>query len=300
MRTARQRSWRRAYRMTPGVSPARTDTRAWGCGRMPRMNATPQGRSRLPRTLLVVAIALVALLVLAWGALTILLPPARVRTLVQAQLSRSLTRDVRFADAGVGLFPPVRLTVKQLALSEAGGFSNGAAFQAKAVQLDLDVLRLLTRRVVVKRLALDEPMLHLVLRPDGTTNLDGIVKPSPPSAAPSEAMDFTVDEFALKQARLLVDDLEVGARRTLVIDSKIALSTQARGKRYATSGTTRISDYAFGKVSSARMIDLNASLAKLVLGVEHRGVFGSERKRLAVERLDLGLGRARLGLRGVI
>src|SRR5439155_2445683 len=54
------------------------------------------------------------------------------------------------------------------------------------------------------------------------------------------------------------------------------------------------------KVSSARMIDLNASPAKLVLGVEHRGVFDSERKRLALERLPLGLGRARLGLRGVI
>src|SRR2546428_2420019 len=181
------------------------------------MSATPPGHDRLPRTLVVVVIAIAALLAVAWAALAFLFPPARVRALVQDQLSRSLTRQVRFADAGLGLFPPVRLTVKQLTLSEAGEFANGTAFQTRAVRLDLDVLALLSRRVVVKRLALDEPVLHLVLRPDGTTNLDGIVKPSPPQGS-SKPMDFTVDEFAFKRARLLVDDLKAGARRTLVVD----------------------------------------------------------------------------------
>ncbi len=250
--------------------------------------------------LLVVALGLVALFGLAWVALAILFPPARVRGLVQVQLSRTLAREVRFADAGLGVLPPVRLTVNQPAMSEAGGFTNGTAFQAKAILLDLDVLALLSRRVVVKRLALDQPVLHLVLRADGTTNLDGIVKPTPPSATPSQAMDFTVDEFALKRARLLVDDLKVGARRTLVVDSKIKLSTRAGGKRVATSGATLVSDYAFGKVSAARLGELNASLSKLALLVEHKGVFDSERKRLALERLDLGLGRARLGLTGIV
>jgi hypothetical protein len=268
---------------------------------MAAMNVTPPRRNRLARTALVVLIAVVALFGLAWAALAILFPPARVRALVQAQLARSLTREVRFADAGLGLFPPVRLTVKALALSEAGGFANGTAFQTQALQLDLDVLALLSRRVVVKRLALDEPALHLVLRPDGTTNLDGIVRPTPAKTqAPAQAMDFTIDEFALERARLLVDDLKVGARRTLLVDTKIALSTQAQGKRVATSGATLVSDYAFGKVTAPRLADLNTSLSKLALVVEHKGVFDADRKRLALERLDLGLGRARLGLRGVI
>src|SRR2546430_3301756 len=111
------------------------------------MSATPPRHSRLPRTLVVVAIAIAALLAVAWAALALLFPPARVRALVQDQLSRSLTRQVRFADAGLGLFPPVRLTVKQLALSEAGGFANGTAVQTRAARLDPHVVALLSRPV---------------------------------------------------------------------------------------------------------------------------------------------------------
>ena len=258
------------------------------------------GRPNPLRTLLVFAGIIIGVFLLAWGALAVLFPPARVRALVQEQLLRSLTREVRFVDAGLGLFPPVRLTVSRLAMSEAGGFANGVAFQARAVQLDLDVTALLAKRFVVKRLTFDEANLHLVLNADGTTNLDGIVKPAPRGQKPAAAMDFTVDEFALAHARLLIDDVKAGARRTLVIDSKIALSTQAQGKRFTTSGATLVSEYAFGTLNDARLGDLNASLSKLALVVEHKGVFDTQRKRLALEHLDLGLGRTKLGLVGVI
>lgn len=259
----------------------------------------PKARNPL-RWLLLVALIVVAVVGLAWGALTLLFPPAKVRDLVQAQLSQRLNRQVRFASAGLGLFPPVRLTVRELALSEAGGFANGAAFQCKALELDLDVFALLSRRVVVQRLTLDEPSLHLVLKSDGTTNLDNIMKPAPPSQQADVGVDFTVDALTLRRARVLIDDVKVGARRTLVIDSRIALSTQQGAKQFATSGTTQLSQYAFGKLSDARLSDLNSSLAKLTLTATHKGVFDRGRKRLALERLDLGLGAAKLGLVGVV
>lgn len=265
------------------------------------MNDSALAKTKNPLgVLLVVGVAVVAVVALAWGALAILFPPAKVRALVQTQLSQRLNREVRFSSAGFGLFPPVRLTVSGLALSEAGGFGNGAALQCKALELDLDVFALLSRRVVVKRLTLEEPNLHLVLKSDGTTNLDNILKAAPPSQTAEAAMDFTVDELSLRRARVLVDDMKVGARRTLVIDSHIALSTQQQGKQFATSGTTQLSQYAFGKLTDARLSDLNGTLAKLTFTATHKGVFDTGRKRLALERLDLGLGSAKLGLVGVV
>lgn len=268
---------------------------------MARMDESTLPKSKNPlRWLLLVVAVVVAVVGIAWGALTLLFPPAKVRALVQTQLSRRLNREVRFSGAGLGLFPPVRLTVSGPALSEAGGFGNGVALQCKALELDLDVFALLSRRVVVKRLTLDEPNLHLVLKRDGTTNLDNIMEPAPSSQSADAAMDFTVDELSLRRARVLVDDIKVGARRVLVIDSRIALSTQQRAKQFATSGTTQLSQYAFGKLTDARLSDLNASFAKLTLTATHKGVFDSGRKRLALERLDLGLGNAKLGLVGVV
>ena len=57
---------------------------------------------------------------LAWGALALLLPPARATALVRTQLARSLARDVRFDGVGLSLWPPVRLSVKHVELAEPG------------------------------------------------------------------------------------------------------------------------------------------------------------------------------------
>ena len=259
----------------------------------------PKHPLRLP---LAIAGAIVALVLVAWAALAILFPPAKVRALVQQQLSRSLTGEVRFADAALGLFPPVRLTVKRPALSEAGGFGAGTAFQANSIHLDLDVPALLGRKIVVRRLVLDEPGVHLVLRADGTTNFDRLVKPAPAGAAGAQGkpMDFLVRELSIRHGRLLIDDLKAGQRRTLVVDSRIALGTEREGRRFATSGTTTISGYAFGPLSAARLTDLNNALATLETRIEHSGKFDSEQKRLALERLAVALGKARITMSGVI
>src|SRR5690349_13528536 len=122
------------------------------------------------------------LVVLAWAALAILLPPARATQIVRDQLAKSLARDVRFERVSISLWPPVRLAVQKLELAEPGGFETGTACAVGAVQLDVDALALLARRVVVRRLTLDGPTLHLRLGADGRTNFDGMGAAPEPQA----------------------------------------------------------------------------------------------------------------------
>src|SRR5512137_836287 len=135
-------------------------------------------RSSSPRSavrLLGVALAVGVLLVAgAWVSLAVLLPHDRVLALVRGQLAQTLRRESRLADVSVRLWPPVRLAARGFELAEPGGFARGAAVKVGALDLDLDVLPLLSGRLVVRSLALERPSLHLVLRPDGTTNLDGL------------------------------------------------------------------------------------------------------------------------------
>src|SRR5206468_2224630 len=58
--------------------------------------------------------------------------------------------------------------------------------------------------------------------------------------------------------------------------------------------------YAFGADTVAVAARLNPSLAKLVLAIRHDGSFDTRTKRLALERLELGLGRAAIRLRGTV
>ena len=227
--------------------------------------------------------------------LVLLLPPARVHALVQAQLKGTLARDVRYAGASVGLLPPVRLTVARPELAEPGGFGSGTAFRAASLHLDLDLFALLFGRTVVRRVILDGPQLHLVLAADGSTNLDGIARPTPARARP---MDLEVRDLVVRTGSLVVDDLRASRRLACRIDTRLSFAN--RGTRLATSGHTEIRGVARGSLAARRLVDLDRSLAPLVFKLDHRGAYDSASRRLALERATLSLGRASIDLSGVV
>ena len=256
--------------------------------------------SRRPPRWVWFVVAPLVLLALAWGALLVLLPPARATQLVRAQLARSLTRDVRFEQVSLSLWPPVRLSVQRFELAEPGGFEHGAAFSAAALDLDLDVLALLAHRVRVRRLAFDGPALHLLLRPDGSTNLDSIATTPASNAQASPPLDFELREFSVRGGHVLVDDMGRSRRITFALGTRMSLATEQAGTRIATGGETVLSDLAFGPLSAARVSDLDQALAKLEWRVQHQGKYDTRSNRLALETLALDFGRTQLALSGVV
>jgi hypothetical protein len=272
------------------------------------MTSTPaNGRKAPGRLLLWIALALLGLVAVTWVALALLFPPDRARALVEKQLSRTLARQVRFEGASVSLWPPVRLRVRDLKLAEPGGLAQGAAFEAKALDLDLDVLALLARRLVVRRLVIDHPALHLSIGPDGRTNFDGVMRapeagaPGAPAAPAAAApFDLAVSGLEIVGAQVLVDDFAASRRIAFALDSKLGFSLERGGERVATEGATRVNGLSFGPLSAARPADLNRSLAKIEWRIEHRGKYDAASKRLALERLALGAGKAEVTLSGIV
>ena len=266
---------------------------------MRRMSAS---RRPNPARRLVIAI-LIAVAVLvggAYAALVVLFPPERLRPLIQRQLAASLAREVRFGTVSIGLWPPVRVTAASVELAEPGGFEHGAMLRAGSLHVDLDVIALMSSRFVVKRLVVDRPALHVLLRADGTSNLDGVGRdPQADPAAARTPMDLSVREFVIKDGRLLVDDLKAGRRVAANLGARWELELK-RGTRFATHGETVIGSVAFGPLSAARASDLNRTLEKLRWQIEHRGAFDSEQKRLALETLTLHFGRTELMLTGLV
>jgi len=252
---------------------------------------------RTPLRLLGVGVAVAAVLVAAaWIALATLLPRERVLALLRGQLTKSLRRETRIADVAVRLWPPVRLAARGFELAEPGGFARGAAVKVGSLDLDLDVLPLLARRLVVRSLTLEQPTLHLVLRADGTTNLDSLLVAAPGAGLQADTgppMDLAVRSFVVRGGEVLVDDLNARRRIFLGLDTRLSLSA-AGGARLATKGRTSLSRVALGPLTARGPADLNQALAKLVWVLEHDGRFDGATKTLELERLALGFGRARL------
>src|SRR4030067_678183 len=164
------------------------------------------------RWLAIAVIALVVLIGAAWATLAVVFPPDRVRARVGRELSSALKRDVRFESAAVKLWPPVRVSVRAPALAEVGGFERGTGLSLPELVLAPGVFALLARRWVLRRVVLDRPTLHLVLHPNGTTNL-GAVEPGPAAAAPGELpLEIALSDFELRGGQVLVDDLKAPRR----------------------------------------------------------------------------------------
>ncbi len=256
--------------------------------------------SRRPPVWLWIVAVPVVLFGLAWGALVVLLPPARATQLVREQLAKSLAREVRFEGVKLSLWPPVRLSVKKVELAEPGGFAQGAAFSCASLDLDLDVLALLGKRVKVRRLVLDGPAIHLLLRADGTTNFDGLGAAPKPGAQAPPPLDLDVREFGVRAGQVLLDDLAASRRTTFGVATRMSLTAEQGGTRIATGGETKLSGLAFGPLSAARVSDLNQGLAKLEWKLRHQGKYDAKSNRLALETLALRLGGTELALSGLV
>ena len=262
-------------------------------------SSTVRTLGRISGAVLAVVLVFVAAV---WIALAWLLPHDRVVLLVRAQLAKSLRRETRLADVSVRMWPPVRLAARDFELAEPGGFARGVAVKVGALDLDLDVLPLFTRRLVVRSLTLERPALHLVLGPEGTTNLDSLFAAAPPAgsqAGGGAPLDLAVRSFVVRSGEVLVDDLAAKRRVFLGLETRLGLAVGS-GSRIATRGRTSLSRLAFGPLSASGPAALDPSLAKLVWTIEHEGRFDGSRKTLELDRVALGFGRARVTLAGSV
>jgi len=128
--------------------------------------------SRRPgqRALLAVSIALVLTYVLTAIALDLFLDPDRVSAWVEPRASAALNRDVSIGEARVDLVPRPSLRLRDVAVDNPAGFDGPTLAHLDEVRLDVSWLQLAIGRLVVRRVHLDAPRVHLAIAEDGTSN----------------------------------------------------------------------------------------------------------------------------------
>jgi hypothetical protein len=130
--------------------------------------------------LLVVAVVLLGL---SSAALHFLLPPEKAKALVLKQLTAHLKREVSMGKVSVGIFSG--LSVTDLKVSESPDFSKGTFISSNLFSIRLALWPLLFRKLELKQLVLDRPVIQVIRYADGKTfNFsDLMVREAPPEQA---------------------------------------------------------------------------------------------------------------------
>src|SRR5688572_20268075 len=128
--------------------------------------------------ILAVLVAVAAgVLILASVALHFLLPPEKAKALIQKQLTAHLKREVTLGKVSVGIISG--LDVADLKISEKPDFSKGTFVSSDRLTLRLALWPLVFKRVEVRELVLNHPVIQVVRREDGVTyNFSDLIETS--------------------------------------------------------------------------------------------------------------------------
>jgi AsmA protein len=174
------------------------------------------------RKLVIIASVLVSLVLLAVIALPFLLDAERFRPTVQAKLSEALGRQVQIGELHFSLLRGV-VRAERITIADDPAFSRSSFVQAKALDLGVELMPLITARALrVRSLTLDEPQVTLLRSSAGKWNFAslGAQHPASPSAktAPANSSaaveDWSVQKFSIKNGRLTAGPAAGGARQS--------------------------------------------------------------------------------------
>ncbi len=111
-----------------------------------------------------------AVLLLAAVGVKIFLPAEKIRDLALEQARIQLGREVSVGEVGVSLRGGIGVRLVDFAIHDPDGFGGGHLLSAGSLDLKLEIKPLLKGEVRVNRLVLEDPVVNLVRRADGSDN----------------------------------------------------------------------------------------------------------------------------------
>lgn len=126
------------------------------------------------RIALVAGAVLVCVIAVAAVAISAVLAPGQlVQDQIVARIKQHTGRDLTIAGGvSLRLFPSASLTLSRISLSPAPGMAGPPTVEAAKLRLDVALLPLLSRRIVVERIHLDQPVLDLRVDKAGRKSWD--------------------------------------------------------------------------------------------------------------------------------
>lgn len=214
---------------------------------MKQKSAAPSSATRIPRSL-AVAGALLVLLALATMVAPFFIPWDKIKDEAVAAGSRALGRELAIDKIEVSLFSGVHIRNLRLA-NATGGFSEQALFTNADAKVDVNLLSLLTGKLVINSITFVKPQVLIETNARGISNLQGLGGPSEapsPGNAPAQKSLATATvggrTFPAVLLALVIQDGDVVLRdRQKGTETAIhGLNIKLQGLSLAAAGDSRL------------------------------------------------------------
>jgi AsmA protein len=240
-------------------------------------------RPKLIKITVICAGVVIALLVALSILIKVVISPEQVKKTILPRISEALHRQVSLGDVSVSIFSGIRL--HDLVVQDKEG--SQPFLKAGALRLDYRFWPLLRKRVEIKEIRLESPLLRVIRYADGKFNFSDLTakkdQPTPEVETKAKSpIDLAVSQVTLTNGTLIFDDrqglggkpyvtevkaIQLAAQK-ISLDGEFPLSLQASLPGDATLDITGTA----AKVGSAPSIALTTvfvtkDLAKLVAGL---------------------------------
>lgn len=168
------------------------------------------------RRLVLVLAAVLALIVIVLAALPYVVSLGATRARILAAAESALHRKVEAGAIRLQILTGLGVGLDDVTVHNGDGWESPALLSAKRVSVKVAFWPLLSRRVVVRRVALDRPVIAVERAPSGALNVDDLLAPAPAGAQPEGA------GAPPAAAALLVSRLEISEGAASFVDRKVA------------------------------------------------------------------------------
>lgn len=254
----------------------------------------------LKRVILAGIILVIVLSLVAYFAIKVAFPPQKIKDLVHKHGSEALGREVSVEDVSIRVFPNLKLSVREVNVANAPGFSADPAVKLRELALSINFLSLIRFSPVINEIKLVEPEILYEVSKDGHNNLEGIGKPDttkPKAKDTSKTVNLpagiALRSFLIENGRVRYRDMQSGREITLdKINQTVSVELDEKLADASTKGKLDISeitvkDSAFG----LRKGNIHVS-------VRHDIRLDLPAERLQVKALELGFQDIRATVKG--
>ncbi|RMF61729.1 MAG: AsmA family protein, partial [Calditrichaeota bacterium] len=156
-------------------------------------------------------------------------PSHRLKETIAQRLSDSLERKVEIGEAGVSVFPRLRLDAERVRIANPENFSDTAFVKISKLSLDVKLLPLLSRQIDVASIVLDRPEVFIEKSRSGAFNFASEEAPHAPPP-PDESTEGSPVSLLINSARIVdgrisyVDHQKHSSAEVRGIDEDLTLS----------------------------------------------------------------------------
>lgn len=246
---------------------------------------------KLLKRLVLAGIAVVVLLgLLAYFTIKIAFPPQKIRQLVHDQGMAALGREVSVGDVSIRLLPNLMVSVQDIQLANAPGFSREPAVQLREIVLSINMMSLLRLSPDIKEIKLVNPEILFEVGKDGHNNFEGLGGSKKENAevpasvqAPELPAAVALRSFVIVDGRVRYHDAKSGRDLTLdKINQKVSLELDPALRNAHTEGRLVIAEVMVkDSASGLRKGDVKISLM-------HDLRLDLPNEKLRIKALELG------------